>query len=162
MALQLSNHGQKKLKNLLIKSKMKNETKMREKHGNSPSETSSYWDNCYLNNQTGWDMKQVSPPLKSYIDKLENKELKILIPGCGNAYEAEYLLDKGFKNVTLIDFSTVITNRLKEKYKDIPIRIVNKNFFDHQGKYDLILEQTFFCALDPSLREKYLEKCYNL
>jgi len=121
-----------------------------------------FWDQCYLNNETGWDMNQVSPPLKGYIDNLENKDLKILIPGCGNAYEAEYLLEKGFKNVTLIDFSKVVTDRLKEKYKDKPISVLNENFFDHQGKYDLILEQTFFCALNPSLREKYVEQCSGL
>jgi len=121
-----------------------------------------YWDNRYLKNETGWDMKQVSPPLKSYIDSLSDKQTKILIPGCGNAYEAEYLLSKGFENVTLIDFSIVVTNRLKEKFKDGKIRIVNENFFDHEGKYDLILEQTFFCALDPSLREDYVQKCYML
>lgn len=125
----------------------------------SPGE---YWDKRYLNDETGWDMKQVSPPLKSYIDTIENKNLKILIPGCGNAYEAEYLLQKGFKNVTLIDISTVVTKKLKGKYKNKSIRIVNENFFDHKGKYGLILEQTFFCALDPSLREKYVEKSYNL
>jgi methyl halide transferase len=121
-----------------------------------------FWDSCYLNNETGWDMKQVSPPLKGYIDSLKNKDLNILIPGCGNAHEAEYLLEKGFKNVTLIDFSKVVTDRLKEKYNEQPIKIVNENFFDLQGKYDLILEQTFFCALDPSLREKYVRKCYEL
>jgi len=126
------------------------------------STVSDFWDNCYLNNETGWDMHQVSPPLKGYIDSLENKDLKILIPGCGNAYEAEYLLEKDFKNITLIDFSTVVTNRLKEKYKDKPIKILNENFFDHHSKYDLILEQTFFCAIDPTLREKYVEKCYDL
>lgn len=128
----------------------------------STSIAPEFWDKCYLNNETGWDMKQVSPPLKSYIDSLENKDLKILIPGCGNAYEAEYLLSKGFKNVTLIDFSSVVTKKLKEKYQDEPINIVNENFFDHQGKYDLILEQTFFCALQPSLRENYVKKCYDL
>lgn len=121
-----------------------------------------FWDNRYLNNETGWDMNQVSPPLKSYIDSLTNKKLKILIPGCGNAYEAEYLLSKGFSNVTLIDISQVVTKRLKEKYKDEPIQIVNKNFFDHKGKYDLILEQTFFCALQPFLRGDYVKKCYEL
>lgn len=123
---------------------------------------SSYWDNRYLNNETGWDMHQVSPPLKGYIDSLTNKDLEILIPGCGNAYEAEYLLDKGFKNVTLIDFSRVVTDRLKEKYKTRPIKIVNENFFEHKGKYDLILEQTFFCALHPSLRENHVAKCIQL
>jgi len=121
-----------------------------------------FWDNCYLNNQTGWDMQQVSPPLKKYIDRIENKDLKILIPGCGNAYEAEYLLSKDFINVTLIDFSKVVTDKLKEKYKGYPIKVINENFFDHEGKYDLILEQTFFCALDPSLRENYVKKCYQL
>ena len=123
---------------------------------------SEYWDNRYLNNETGWDMRQVSPPLKSYIDGLKNTEISILIPGCGNAHEAAYLLNKGFTNVTLIDFSYVVTKKLKEKYQDQPINIVNENFFDHQGKYDLILEQTFFCALQPSLRGDYVKKCYEL
>ncbi len=121
-----------------------------------------YWDNRYLNHETRWDMSQASPPLKGYIGSLENKALHILIPGCGNAYEADYLLEKGFKNVTLIDFSTVVTNGLKEKYLEKPLQILNENFFNHNGKYDLILEQTFFCALDPSLREKYVEKCLEL
>ncbi len=44
-------------------------------------------------------MNQASPPLKSYIDKLKNKNLKILITGCGNAYEAEWLLQNDFNNV---------------------------------------------------------------
>ncbi len=136
---------------------MENET-MHEKASTVPE----YWDQRYTNNETSWDMKQVSPPLKGYIDSLTNTDLKILIPGCGNAYEAEYLLEKGFKNVTLIDFSKVVTDTLKEKYKNKSISIVNENFFDHQGKYDLILEQTFFCALNPSLREKYVEECYHL
>ena len=133
-----------------------------EKINEESSIESSYWNERYLHNETGWDMKQVSPPLKGYIDSLTNKDLTILIPGCGNAYEAEYLLDKGFKNATLIDFSVVVTERLREKYKDKPIQIVNENFFDHSGKYDLILEQTFFCALIPSLRGNYVEKCYHL
>lgn len=122
----------------------------------------SFWDERYQNNDTGWDMHQVSPPLKGYIDSLKNKNMKVLIPGCGNAYEAEYLLSKGFINATLIDFSKVVTTRLKEKYKGQPIRVINENFFDHKGKYDLILEQTFFCALDTSLRKKYVDKCYSL
>lgn len=128
----------------------------------SSSTVPGYWDHRYLSNETGWDMQQVSPPLKSYIDSIENKDLKILIPGCGNAYEAEYLLSKGFKNVTLIDFSKVVTQRLKEKLQGQPINILNENFFDHKGKYDVILEQTFFCALQPSMRENYVKKCYEL
>ena len=138
-----------------------------EDHNKLPSENKltldeNFWEERYKTNETGWDMKQVSPPLKSYIDKLANKNLKILIPGCGNAYEAEYLLNNGFNNVTLIDISSTLVNRLKQKFSDKPIQIIHQNFFDHQGKYDLILEQTFFCALDISFRRRYVEKCFDL
>lgn len=122
----------------------------------------SYWDNRYLQNETGWDMHQVSPPLKEYIDSLKKKDLKILIPGCGKAYEADYLLEKQFYHTTLIDFSQVVTSQLRKRFEGKPIEIVNENFFDHEGKYDLILEQTFFCALEPSLREDYVKKCHSL
>ena len=56
------------------------------------------WDNRYLNNDIAWDLGEVSPPLKAYFDQLTNKEIKILIPGGGNSYEAAYLFEKGFEN----------------------------------------------------------------
>ena len=63
------------------------------------------WNERYHNKETGWDIGHISTPLKEYFDQLENKSLKILIPGCGNAYEAEYLIQLGFKKVFLIDWA---------------------------------------------------------
>lgn len=125
-------------------------------------EDGSAWDNRYLNNETGWDLHEVSPPLKKYIDSIPDKNISILIPGCGNAYEAAYLLQQGFQNVTVVDISKVLTERLRERFKDSHLTIHNLDFFDLDGKFDLILEQTFFCALHPSLRKKYVQKCYDL
>lgn len=122
----------------------------------------NFWDTQYQNNETGWDLNGVSPPLKSYIDTLTDKNLRILIPGCGNAYEAEYLLQQGFTNVTLIDISATLVNRLQEKFANQPMRIIHGDFFEHTETYDLVLEQTFFCALNPSLRERYAAKVYHL
>ena len=93
----------------------------------------NYWDSRYQNAQTGWDLGAASGPLQNYIDQLDNKDLRILIPGCGNAYEAEHLLNRGFKNITLIDISP-----------------------------SLVMEQTFMCALDPSLRQAYAQKMHSL
>ncbi len=121
-----------------------------------------YWNDRYKAGQTGWDMHQASPPLTDYIDTLSDKKLRILIPGCGNAHEADYLLKKGFKNVTLIDISEVVTKRIAEKYIDQPINIVCADFFKHTGTYNLILEQTFFCTLSPMMRENYIDKCSEL
>ncbi|MGE0637078.1 MAG: methyltransferase domain-containing protein [Bacteroidia bacterium] len=122
-----------------------------------------FWDERYQTNETGWDLGAVSPPLKAYIDQLQNKNLRILIPGCGNTYEAEYLLQQGFTDVTLIDIAPTLVNKLKDKFKDNKsINIILGNFFEHSGAYDLILEQTFFCALNPSLRAAYRDKMLSL
>ena len=42
----------------------------------------SYWSTRYQQGQIGWDIGDVSTPIKEYIDQLENKELSILIPNC--------------------------------------------------------------------------------
>ncbi|MFZ1371495.1 MAG: methyltransferase domain-containing protein [Ferruginibacter sp.] len=123
----------------------------------------SYWNNQYVACSTGWDLGEVSPPIKAYIDQLTNKNGRILIPGCGNTYEADYLLRQGFTDITVIDIAPILVARLQEKYRgNENIKIVQGDFFEHTGEYDIILEQTFFCALDPSLREKYVAKMHQL
>lgn len=117
-----------------------------------------YWTDRYQQKNTGWDIGYPSTPLKEYIDQLTDKNLKILIPGCGNAYEAEYIINAGFRNLTLIDISEELVNRLREKFTAENIKILHKDFFDLDEEYDLILEQTFFCALDPTRRKAYVKK----
>lgn len=120
-----------------------------------------YWDNRYNKTETGWDIGSVSAPLKAYIDQLSDKHLSILIPGCGNAYEAEYLLQHGFTNITLIDISSVLVKSIKQKfaaYSGKQLHVIEGDFFKLKKQFDLVLEQTFFCALHPSQREAYVNK----
>ena len=123
----------------------------------------SYWDLQYQLATTGWDLGVISPPIKAYIDQLTDKEISILIPGCGDTYEAEYLLEKGFTNITVLDIAPTLIEKLKVKFKNRKaIRIIQGDFFEHQATYDLILEQTFFCALPPPMRQKYIWKMHQL
>ncbi|MCA0231295.1 MAG: TPMT family class I SAM-dependent methyltransferase [Bacteroidetes bacterium] len=122
----------------------------------------NYWDERYLQDQTGWDIGYVSPPLKQFFDTLTNKHLRILIPGGGNSYEAVYLLEQGFKNVTVVDISEVVCQRLANNYGEKGLRVVCADFFEHSDTYDLIVEQTFFCAISPSLRGDYVHKMTEL
>lgn len=125
-----------------------------------------YWSERYVKSQTAWDVGNVSPALKDYFDQLTNKSISILIPGCGNAYEAEYLLQQGFTDITLIDISGVLVQNLQVKLKDYiekgVCRVIHQDFFEHSGNYDLIIEQTFFCAIEPVLRPKYAKKMSEL
>lgn len=125
----------------------------------------AYWDNRYKDFQTQWDIGAISTPLKNYFDQVKNKNLAILIPGCGNSYEASYLLENGFTNITLVDLSILLTEKLRQQFNkhiNSQIKIISGDFFDLDGKWDLIVEQTFFCALDPELRKKYVVKMHEL
>ena len=122
-----------------------------------------FWDNRYKNNDVGWDLGEISPPLKAYIDQLTDKSIMILIPGGGNSYEAEYLFNQGFKNVCVVDISLTALSNIKSRVPYFPSeQLLHNNFFDLDMTFDLILEQTFFCAIEPSLRNEYVIKMNEL
>lgn len=125
----------------------------------------AYWEHKYENQKTGWDIGYISTPLKLYIDQLTNKNLQILIPGAGNSYEIEYLHKKGFTNLTVLDIAEQPLLNIKNRIPNFPSEcLIQQDFFNHSKTYDLILEQTFFCALDPNLRKNYASKmneCLN-
>tara|TARA_R110002167_G_scaffold167170_7_gene364327 strand:- start:1151 stop:1777 length:627 start_codon:yes stop_codon:yes gene_type:complete len=124
-----------------------------------------YWSKRYLDGSTGWDIGYPSTPIKAYIDQLKDKNISILIPGAGNAYEADYLWKAGFKDVFVLDISEVPLARFQERNPDFPsAHLILGDFFTHFGQYDLILEQTFFCALNPTdnLRNAYAKHMSEL
>lgn len=122
-----------------------------------------YWTERYHADKTGWDIGETSTPLKAYIDQLNDTDMSILIPGAGNAYEAEYLFRKGFKNVTVLDLSSEPLKNILKRVPEFPQKqLIQGDFFEHRHQYDLIIEQTFFCALNVSLRKNYAEKMSQL
>ena len=123
----------------------------------------NYWNIRWEKGETGWDIGYAAPAITEYMLTYPHKSAAILIPGCGNAYEAEWLIKQGFTNITLIDIAPKATEHLKEKFLHIPaIKVLCEDFFQHEGKYDVIIEQTFFCAILPGRRKEYVEKAASL
>jgi len=122
-----------------------------------------YWESRYQDQTTGWDLGEIATPIKEYIDQLDNKDIRILIPGAGNSYEAEYFFNNGFKNIYVIDIATTPLNNIKERIPKFPqSQLIAGNFFNLEMTFDLIIEQTFFCALDPDFRPTYAKKMNDL
>ena len=122
-----------------------------------------YWNNRYISHDFKWDLGEVSDPLKNYFDQLTDTNLHILIPGAGNAHEAEYLFNKGFTNINVLDFAKEPIELFKKRnplFKSN--QLICENFFNHVGQYDLIIEQTFFCAINPELRRNYAKQMHQL
>ena len=55
---------------------------------------------------------------KAYVDHLQDKNAPVLIPGCGHGYEAEYMLEQGFSDVTVVDIAALPLERLRSRVGD--------------------------------------------
>lgn len=122
-----------------------------------------YWSERYQENKTGWDLGSANPYLIQLVKENVQKDARILIPGAGNAYEVEELFKLGYKNVYALDWAIEPLKQLKNRIPELPDnQLVHESFFDHSAKYDLIIEQTFFCALNPALRADYVSKMHDL
>jgi SAM-dependent methyltransferase len=98
-----------------------------------------------------------------YLDQIENKGVEMLFPGAGNAYVVEAAIKSGFSSVHLLDYAEEPIQNFSLRNPDFLKSFIHlENFFEHEGKYDMIIEQTFFCALDPKMRIDYMIKMKSL
>ncbi len=123
-----------------------------------------HWSDRYRKGNTGWDIGYVSTPIKEFADSLEDKDIRILVPGAGNGYEVEYLHQMGFSRVYVLDIAPEPLENLMERVPEFPEdRLIRSDFFDYgAATYDLIIEQTFFCALPPERRPDYARHMHEL
>ena len=129
----------------------------------SPETTPEYWEQRWKESQTGWDIGYPSTPIKEYFEQVNNTDIKILIPGCGNAWEGELLNSMGFTQVYMIDIAPTAVEHIKDRIPQLPEdRIILGDFFELEEQFDIIVEQTFFCALNPEKRMDYAMKAHEL
>ena len=125
-----------------------------------------FWNQCYIDNKTGWDIGTATPVFKKWADSLPKKS-KILVPGAGNGYDPLYFSSLGH-DVTAIDFSEAAIKSIKQKAnsKNLKINVLRYDFFDLKNKFkdefDFIVEYTFFCAIDPQKRLDYINIACDL
>lgn len=127
--------------------------------------SADFWERRWQEQQTGWDIGQASPPLMQYVEPLLEDNPRILIPGAGRAYEAIALHQLGFTQVFVCDWADSAFDHLRRTAPDFPAdHLLVSDFFELplEEDIDLVLEQTFFCAIDPSLRPRYVEKMHSI
>jgi SAM-dependent methyltransferase len=114
-----------------------------------------FWDERYSAGFIPWDARGVPPALAEYVARAAPGE-RVLVPGCGSAYEAGYLHDRGCA-VTAIDISPVALGRARALLGDAVADQVLKqaDFFTLPGPFDWIYERALLCALPPALWPQY-------
>jgi thiopurine S-methyltransferase len=95
----------------------------------------------------------------------KNKSLKILVPGAGLGHEVIYGFKNGFKNIFYMDYARDAIKEFKKKCPYFPKdQILSGDFFklNNKNRFDVIVEQTFFCAQTPIKRVEYVKKIHQL
>lgn len=117
-----------------------------------------FWEDIYLNKDTGWDLEGVTPVFEYIAEDIKPGNLCII--GCGRGYDAVMFSKKGF-NVTAVDFAPSAINALNQLAAEelVNINTLQKDIFsltpDYRGSFNYIIEQTCFCAIHPTRREEY-------
>ncbi len=120
------------------------------------------WQKHYAEDDLRWDLGQVAPPFVRLWEEGKLGQGRVIIPGCGRGHEVLFLAGNGFQ-VTGLDYAPgaveLLSRSLQEK--GVQADILHQDFFElgdnHISRYDLMLEQAFFCAIHPSRRSAYVE-----
>jgi SAM-dependent methyltransferase len=123
------------------------------------------WNERYQSADTPWDLSGPTPEFTRLIQegRLPPKG-RVLVPGGGRGHDAILFAQRGYE-VDLVDFAPkALEAALAEASRHkATVFAYCQDFFGlpslpyHRASYDILLEYTFFCAIDPALRKKYVE-----
>ena len=98
--------------------------------------------------------------MRGLVDRYFPPTGKVLIPCCGRGHEAIYLAERGY-GVTAVDLMVEPLDYLRKSAREchLDIEVLHKDIFELppvcDNAFDVFLEQTCLCSLDPSLHTEY-------
>jgi len=121
-----------------------------------------FWESRYRDGVIPWDAGKVPESLPGFARTLV-PGARVLIPGCGSAYEAAYLARNKF-HVLAIDFSPAAVAAARRTLGDRADIVRLADFFaDDLGEpFDVIYERAFLCALPRTMWDSYATRCAQL
>jgi trans-aconitate methyltransferase len=117
----------------------------------------SFWDERFERGFTPWDQAGVQPQFEAFA--AAHPEATVLIPGCGNAWEAGWLAGRG-RAVRAIDFSPAAVASARAALGPHSAVVEEADFYTYAPPFapDWVFERAFLCALPPAQRERYAQR----
>ncbi|CAN0271480.1 unnamed protein product [Pylaiella littoralis] len=131
---------------------------------------SAHWEGHWsggLNKGDLWDTGVVSPALQKLLDEGVLPKGRSLVPGCGRGYDAIAFGKSGYDSTGLdlsptgVEQAKALLAEQKGEEMNGQVDFRSGDFFkfspEQEGKFDVILDYTFLCALDPSARNDWAD-----
>jgi SAM-dependent methyltransferase len=126
-------------------------------------DAANFWQGLYDTGETRWDLGGPAPPLAAYFAD-QPAAGRAIVPGCGRGHDALMLVERGWQ-VTGVDFaaSAVAAARTAASSRGLAAEFVQLDWFTAadqpgwRGAFDLVVEHTCFCAIEPARRDDYVD-----
>jgi hypothetical protein len=120
-----------------------------------------FWDERFERGFTPWDQAGVPSAFKAFVDR--HAPMPVLIPGCGSAYEAWWLAEKGW-TLRAIDFAAHAVEAARAQLGAHASLVEQADFFTYTPPVQTgwIYERAFLCAMPPSRRADWLVRMAEL
>lgn len=128
---------------------------MSDKPAHQRPELPDFWDHRFRSAVTPWDAGGVPVQLREFADHLP-ADTRVLVPGCGSAYEAGYLAAPG-RDVIALDFSAAAIAAARLTLGSWRGQLLHDDFFHFPcaAPFDFIYERAFLCALPRKMWPDY-------
>jgi len=122
----------------------------------------NFWEMRFRENFMPWDAGRVPAALDEFL-KTEPRGQRVLMPGCGSAYEVRAFAEAGHE-VLAIDFAQAAIDRAKEILGPLSDRVQLADFFefDFGEPFDLVYDRAFLCALPRREWPRYAPRVSQL
>jgi SAM-dependent methyltransferase len=107
-----------------------------------------------------WDLNDAAEAFKDMLHRLKFPKSRILVLGCGGGHDAAFFAQAGHV-VTAVDFSAEAIQKAKATYGHLHnLSFEQMDVFNlpHEWNFsfDVVIEHTLFCAIDPALHQKLI------
>jgi SAM-dependent methyltransferase len=134
---------------------------MNDKNDKSVSDP-AFWEASYREARDGWELGAPTPPILRALGTIPAAR-DALVLGCGRGHEVRAVAAAGWERVVGVDFAEAArreAERLTGAELGSRIEWRTQDLFDlpktDPGAYDLVVEHTSFCAIDPARRAEWM------
>ncbi|MEM1427121.1 MAG: methyltransferase [Cyanobacteria bacterium P01_H01_bin.130] len=134
------------------------------------------WNQRYADKNTGWDLGEPSPVLSAFLPSflehrgLAGRSLRAAVIGCGRGHDARFIASLGLETIGF-DFAPLAIADARQfatqaGLTDEQLRFEEMDIFaiasEWRGQFDLVIEHTCFCAINPDRRPDYVDSVRSL
>ena len=129
--------------------------------------TGADWESRYVSGSDRWTLEVEPPCLHDLLVELDgNPPFSVLVPGAGYGVDALAWARAGHR-VTAVDIAPLAVSGMLERAQDAGVELtaLEADLFDLpsalRGTFDVVWEQTCFCAIRPTERAAYVDAMHG-